>query len=123
MWSSIDKEKMRISQEAHMMDGGYLYAYSRDINSFGEPIETWAEGEYTICGLDFSQGTENPSDDLTREIYDATLRIPYNFDIDEKDKFKVTAYRGEAVELLFEVVTPLWKGMSGNRVGLRKAEI
>lgn len=102
-----------------MMDYGYLLKYTRTINEFGEPVETWALGDGTICGIEYHEGRENPTVDMTTDSYEATLRIPHGLGIRTEDKFLLTQFRGEPASIPFEIVTPVWVGMTGDRMGVR----
>lgn len=106
-----------------MMDYGCRLKYERVISEYGEPVEAWTEGEETECGIEFHQGTENPTATMTTDFYNATLRIPHSFTLSPEDRFRLTKYRDEDVDIIFEVVTPIWKGMTGNRLGLKVLEM
>lgn len=120
IWTDNDKLKMREASEWHMIDEGYRLVRSVAIDGVGDDIETWTQASIpTICGLEMHEGKENKND-FAVTIYDVTLRLPHDYEIDEKDRFLVTKYRNETVNFELELVTPVQYGIANIRVGARK---
>jgi hypothetical protein len=124
MINATDREAMQETQEISMMDKGYRLLQSSSKGDHGEPKEAWErDGDEIDCGIEMKSGVERKGTDLTIIEYDATIRIPVGFEINEKDKFEVTEFRGEAYSQIFEIITPVQKGISCNRVRVRRSEI
>jgi len=117
-----DIQGMRDTQEYSMMDEGVRLIRSESANSYGEPIVTYKEGESTNCGIEFQTHREAHSPEMTIVTYDAILRLPIGYTISEKDRFKLTSYRHDVYEMVFEVATPVQKGISCNRVMVNRVE-
>ena len=116
---------MRDAQTGHMLDTGYLQAYSESFNSFGEPAKVYTEsGTSTDCGLDMRPGIERHLADKTTTTYDATVRLPITATPSVRDRIRITARFGEALAtpLIFDILAPIQRGPSGIRLLLRKIE-
>jgi len=123
IWSAIDKANMRETAEAHMDDVGYRMVRSVTVDDVGDSIETWTqESESTICGLETHEGRENKGD-ISVTTFEMTIRFPYDYTIDQLDRFLVTKFRGETVNLLYEINTPVRLGISAKRAGVKKVEL
>lgn len=123
-WSDLDIENMRASQEAHMMDSGYRYVYSRTLDTFGDEVVSYTkEAAPTICGLEYLSGNENHGSDMTVVTYEAVLRLPFGFILDAKDRFEIVSFRGETVSWMYEVAAPIQQGVSGLQVPVNRVEI
>jgi head-tail adaptor len=81
---------MQSTQEVAMQDTCIVQAYSRTIDSFGAPVETWTDGDPIVCGFDPTPSEENRRADMTALHYDATVRLPIDTSIDTRDRIKVT---------------------------------
>lgn len=124
IWNDLDKENMRNTQESLMMDEGYKLIYSRTIDTFGDESETYTQdSESTICGFEMLSGNEAHGSNMTVVTYEAIIRLPYDYSINEKDKFKITKFRGETVDWTFKIATPIQKGVSGLRINVNRVEV
>lgn len=122
IWSGKDKEDMRQVAELHMYDLGYRLVWSVDVDSVGDDIETWTQAARpTRCGLETHRGREY-KEEMTITTYEMTIRVPHDLDINQKDKFLITRYRGDPVNWQYELVTPIQQGMTAIRFGVRKIE-
>lgn len=119
-WSKLDKERMRDTHDAHMMDECYRWTHTQSIDAVGDVIESWTrDTTKTICGLEFHRGVERMNSDMTITTYDISIRLPYDFEINENDRLEVVLYRGEVASYMFEIVTPPQIGLTAYRVGCR----
>lgn len=94
-------------------------------NTFGEVDNLYTDDSAaTACGLEMKSGNERNYARDTLLVYDAVLRLAITASVDEKDRIKITKRYGETltVPLIFEVVSPMQRGVSGTRVLLRKIE-
>lgn len=120
IWSEKDKDKMRSAAEAHMSDKGYRMVWSVTIDKYGDDIENWTKANNpTICGIETHEGREVKGD-MTDTTYEITVRVPYNFDINEKDRFLITSFRGDTVSWEYELTTPIQYGISATKFGARR---
>jgi hypothetical protein len=117
-FTTKDKELMQDAHDGHMMDDGVRWVYAITHNDYGENVITYTEGEETICGLELRQGDESQNSEMTVTRYEAVLRLPIDFTVNEKDRFQITKFRETAVNWMFQVNTPIQTGMTANRVGL-----
>ncbi len=119
IWSQTEKDKMREASEWHMADKGYRMVWSVSIDSVGDDLETGTkEDNFTYCGIETHEGRENKAE-YTTTTYEVTIRVPVDFEIDEKDHFLITSFRGETVSLEYEITTPIRVGVSAKRFGAR----
>lgn len=122
IWTQTEKDKMREAAEWHMADEGYRMVWSVSIDVVGDDIETWTQAAApTPCGIETHEGREVKSL-MTTTTFETTIRIPQDFVIDQKDHFKITSFRGEAVSWEYEITTPIRDGVSAKRFGARKIE-
>jgi len=126
VWSEEDKALMREAQASTMGDEGYAWRYSTTTqDEYGQVEYPYVRDEEPMeVGIEFSTGTELHGADMTVVQYDAVLRLPYGAKLGEKDRFELTGFRGEVLEvpILFEVQSPQGLGLSGSVVNLRKVE-
>lgn len=125
MFSVNELADMRIAQDAHMMDEGYRMVYSRTLNDFGEPVETWtAETSPLKCGIEMKSGSETDKQTMTIVDYDAVLRLQIGTVIEPKDHFKLTKQFGEDIaDIEYGIVSPIQRGPSGIRILLNRIEL
>ena len=124
-FSTGDLTNMRAAQEEHMMDTCVIQAYVQTKDSHNTLVETWpADGAALSCGLDMRPGSERHGTDKTVVNYDATIRIPITTTPDPRDRLKVTKRHGEAlsVPLVYNIIGPVQRGPSGNRLLLKRIE-
>ena len=124
-FSAADLTNMRETQENHMMDTCVIQAYVQTADTFNELVETWpADSAALSCGLDMRPGSERHQTDKTVVNYDATIRIPLTTTPDPRDRLKVTKRHGEALgaPLVYNIIGPVQRGPSGNRLLLKRIE-
>ena len=121
-FSAAELAAMRVAQQAAMQDTGNVETYSEVINSFGEPVASFAHAADTACGLEMRPGAINLEPDKTTIVYDATVRLPIATVVKETDNFRVTKRFGEtlAVALNFNIVGTVQRGPSGIRLLLQQ---
>lgn len=125
-FSASELANLREMQTAHMMDSCVLQTYSRTFNSYGEPVESWADAASAVdCGLDMRPGRATLGEDMTTTAYDATIRLAITTSIDMKDRIKITKRFGETLgtALVFRVEGPIQRGPSGIRLLLRRVDV
>lgn len=111
--------KLRTASQIHMPDSGQRLAWSVSIDAVGDDIETWTAGSTTICGVETHEGRENKSE-MTSTFYEVTVRVPFDFVIDQKDRFKITKFKGQVVDWEYEITTPIRFGVANKRFGARQ---
>lgn len=124
-FSQAELEAMRDTQDGAMQDVCRLMTYSRTFNSYGEPVEVWADGTTDIiCGLEMKPGTERSRDTMTVIEYDAILRLPIGTTLDEKDRIEVVSRYGEDITAqVYRIAAPIQRGPSGIRILLNQIEL
>lgn len=123
MFGSGDIELMRQIANLHMMDIGYVQVYSSELDEYGDDVVTYTDGALTICGLKNEAGSEYHTPGMTVVTWDAVLRLPIGYEVNEKDRFIITSFRGEPVTMIFEISSPVQIGMTANRVRLKRVEL
>lgn len=108
-----------------MFDACIIRDWSQDFNSFSEEEDSWTDRiEAVPCGLDMRPGSVTAEDNMTLLVYDATLRLPSDTVINEKDRVKIIGRFGEVIAPIeFSIAGSIQRGPSGLRVKLRKAVI
>lgn len=122
-FTAQDLASMREAQYGHMQDSGYFQALTRTYNSYGEEVNFWTDiGSEISCGLEMMSGSEIQASDKTIVEYDAVLRVAINELPSELYRFRVTKRHKEslATPLVFDIVSPVQRGVSGNRILLKK---
>jgi len=123
VWSEAEREKMKAEAEAHMPDRCKRLKYSGTVNKVADTVKTYTEQEKTlICGIEWKIGTKTTTE-LTTVVFDAVLRLPIGTEIDERDRVKITSNRGEPVDWVYEITTPITPGISALRCGIKRVEI
>ena len=124
--NAVELVRMRMTQEAHMFDECVIQRESHTANAINEPVSIYIDDlPATKCGLDMRPGSERYGGQMTRLVYDATVRLPITIMITNLDRIKVTKRFGEtlAIALVFFVVGPVQRGPSGIRLLLGKVEV
>lgn len=125
----IDQSQLRHFRETQvlsLMDTFHKLTYSRTFNEYNEPIESYTEVmRDEPCGLEQKQGEERGADKNAVIVYDATLRLPITYTIDEKDRIRITKRYGERLDapIDYQIVSPQQRGPSGIRLLLKKVSI
>lgn len=122
-FTSDELTALREAQTDHMMDTCYIQALTQTFNTFREEVDSWADSGSAIdCGLEMQAGSETRESDKTVVVYDAVLRIAITDVPSETQRIRVTIRHGETLStpLVFEVISPIQRGPSGNRILLRK---
>ena len=91
-------------------------------NSLGDIINTWVEGIEVACGLQFLGGKETKGE-ITVLPFDATLRLPFNTEINSNCKIQMTEYLSSPYAEIFEVVSEPRYGVSCITLDLKKVSI
>lgn len=118
-FDATDLSNMRTAQTGHMQDSCYIQALTSSVDSFGQPVRSWADtGSELACGLDMRPGSETRKPDLTVVKYDGVIRLGITTTVDETQKIRVTKRFGEAlsVPLIYNIVSPIQRGPSGFRI-------
>lgn len=122
MLSSKDLFVMRGTQVNSLPDTCYLQTLSQSTNSFGEVVNSWTDAAESIaCGLEMKSGSEKRKPENTVVTYDAILRLAITEIPAETKRVRVTKRHNENVtEIIFDIVSPIQRGASGNRLLLQK---
>lgn len=122
-----DITRMQAAQELHMHDTCHRLAYSKTVDDYNSPVETWTENATDIpCGIDQQAGSENLGAGNVTVTYDAVVRLPISqADVwDVKDRLLLTKRFGVAVtNIAYWVASPIQRGPSGLRMLLRKVDL
>lgn len=122
IWSELEKSKMREEAEKHMADRCIIQDRVYSANALGEDTSEWVDrSNETICGFEDKQGSERFGTQILTE-WDATLRLPVNTVVDQKNKVKIVIHRGDPTNITYDIVSPVMQGVSALRVRLRKVE-
>jgi hypothetical protein len=112
---------MRSTQEAAMMDTCMVMPQSEAVDAIGHPVESWADGALTKCGLDPTGGQELRGTDKTVVRWDARIRLPLGTAYEPKDRIKMVRRFGQICdEIIYEIIGPADIGPSGLLLPLRK---
>ncbi len=122
MLSAKDIKAIRAVQVQSLPDTCYLQTLSQTTNSFGEVINSWTDAASTIaCGLEMKSGSEKRTPENTVVTYDAILRIAITEIPPETKRVRVTKRHNESITaIIFDIVSPVQRGASGNRILLQK---
>jgi hypothetical protein len=115
-------ERMRRAAEEAMFDRCRILRYragARDAH--GMPQATWAEGEELPCGFRTLSARE-ALDGAQVPLADAELRLPWDAELSNLDRVRLSARHGEALAEgpLYEVVGLPVRGPSALVVRLRR---
>lgn len=121
VFAANDLANMQAAQNGHMQDTCVIQTYSRTLDSYGSPVETYTDGPAIACGLEMTTGRENHRADMTVERIDATVRLPIGTSLQSTDRIKATRRFGTAITAIeFEIVGEVRCGPSGIRVDVSK---
>jgi len=125
MLSSSDITDMRETQTESLMDVCHFQTRAVEKNSFGETIESWSDAPADIaCGLDTRPGRETRKNNMTVTVYDAVLRLAIDNAPSETQRISIIKRNGENVPpLIYEIVSPVQRGATGNRILLRRVTL
>jgi head-tail adaptor len=108
---------MQTGQVAAMQDTCVVQSYSRTLDTYGSPVESFTDGAAITCGVNMTPGRENRRTDLNAAPIDATIRLPIATSIKSTDHVKVTHRFGVAVtNIIYEVIGEVRRGPSGLQV-------
>lgn len=124
MLSADALSRMRTAQAEHMMDTCVIQTCTQTANTFGELVETFADGSAQVCGLDMRPGSERHSQQNTALQYDATVRLVITTTLTAKDRIKITKRYGETLTtaIIYDIVGPIQRGPSAIRLMLKRVE-
>lgn len=122
MLSAKDLTVIRGTQVQSLPDTCYLQALAKTTNTYGEIVDSWADsGSAIACGLEMKSGSEKRKPDNVVITYDAILRLAITEMPTETKRVRVTKRHGESVTaIIFDIVSPVQRGASGNRILLQK---
>lgn len=124
-FTTEDLIEMQATQAGHMLDICKIRARVQTVDTYGEPVETFpVDSQEVECGLDMRPGNERHTSEGNTIIYDATIRLPIDTELEPTERIKVTKRFGQLLEtpLIYEVVSPIQRGPSGIRYALRRLE-
>ena len=121
MFSTIELNGMRETQEAHMMDTCVIYRVEkREKNARGEAIKTLSKGTESICGLQMEPLAKEYSDSFIEANIDAILRLPLGTEVTPGDEIEITKQFGQSITpRRYEVDRYTNNGPSGCRAYLK----
>jgi hypothetical protein len=102
--STLDLAQMQLDNESHMMDTAVIYTRTDALDSLGQPIPTWTEGDTITCGFAFSPfkfrsreldiyGAEETSEMLVR----ARVSLDEIDTLTTNDRLRLTHLKGVAL--------------------------
>ena len=116
---------MRSVQVDSLQDLCVIQRHTYTGDTYGQQVSSWTDdSDTTVCGLDMRPGSERWSERAMVLNFDATLRLAITETVDEKDRIKITKRYGSilATPLVFEIVGPMQRGVSGIRLLLNRIE-
>ena len=121
MFSAIELEAMRQTQEAHMMDTCVIYrVVSKEKDKRGTYRKTLDEGTESICGLQMDPVAVNHGESYKSAEIDAVLRLPLDVTVRPEDEIEIVKRFGEAIApQRYEVDRFVNTGPSGGRAYLK----
>lgn len=121
-FSTTELARMQGAQVGAMQDICVVQSYSRTLDTYGSPVETFTDGASIACGVEMTAGRENRRADMNVEKIDATVRLPIGTTIKAADHVKVTQRFGVTLSaaLIFEVIGEIRRGPSGLQVDLQE---
>lgn len=123
IWSDSEKSKMRSAYDNYMADACKICTRGISYSSVGDDIETFTEASTeTICGLEM-QGGQEVFAETGERVWDATIRLPINTPLSPLDRIHITKLKGEAADIMYEVLGPINIGVAGKTARLRKLEL
>lgn len=121
MFSIIELNGMRDTQEAHMMDTCVIYRVEkREKNARGEMIKTLGTGKRSVCGLQMEPLAKEYSDSFIEANIDAILRLPLGTEVTPGDEIEIVKRFGQSIPpRRYEVDRYTNDGPSGCRAYLK----
>lgn len=121
MFSIIELNGMRETQEVHMMDTCVIYRVEkREKNARGEMIKTLGTGKRSICGLQMEPLAKEYSDSFIEANIDAILRLPLGTEVTPGDEIEIVKRFGQSIPpRRYEVDRYTNDGPSGCRAYLK----
>ncbi len=120
-----DLAYLRATHEEMLPDKCIICPYTLGEQSDrGKLIESWPEtADEIACGLDTQRATEVMLSDKTVIKAHGRIRLPYGTSVDARDRIKITERYGTDDSVLYEVVGPAMKGVSGVLVNVVKVQV
>ena len=130
--STLELAQMQADNEDHMMDTSVIYTRADTLDSYGQPVPAWTEGDTIPCGFGFSPfkfrsrelniyGAEETSEILVR----ARVPLDYQDTLTTNDRLRLTHLKG--VELTtaqdYDIQGFLETGPSAAVVNLKRVEL
>lgn len=109
-----------------MQDECVVCRFSSVRNSINEETGvTNAESEATACSLDMRAGSERHGANYSMIGFDATVRLPIDTVVDERDEILVTKRFGESLDtpIRFNVAGPVQRHATAIRLLLKKVQV
>ena len=125
MFSTIELNGMRETQEAHMMDECIIYhVVSKSKDSRGQYVNTFDKGMTTICGVQLDPLPYEYSGSFVEGDMDAIMRLPLGTVIEPDDEVEITKRFGAEVPVKrYQVVRYTNDGVSGCRAYLKARNV
>ena len=99
-------ERMRQTQEAHMMDLGHVMVFvTEEKDAHNAPVPRWSIGPAVKCGFQFKNETDEMQGRGDVPTIDAELRLPKETEICKWDRFRLTHRLGVAQQMIMEFET------------------
>lgn len=125
MFSAIELEAMRQTQEAHMMDTCVIYrVVGKNKNSRGVYVSDLDSGVESICGLMMQPMAMNNNEKYQLADIDAVVRLPHGVSVNPLDEIEITKRFGEEITpKRYKVDRYCNDGPSGGRAYLKAKTI
>ena len=104
---STELASIRADELATFTDTGVRMVYTEGTRSVsGKSTVTWPDGDSTTCLVLFTSSQERRGADIQPVSWDAIARLPHDFTIAYRDKFRLTRRFGVALAaaVTFQVV-------------------
>jgi len=115
--------RLQGTQDGHMQDTCVILTRSTAADGYNWPVESWANGIETICGLNFDPQNEAMQASQVSEI-DLEMRLPLGREslVTVTDRVKITKRYGVTISLqpVYEVISGPDRGPSGLVVKLKQ---
>ena len=121
--SPTELARMQATQESAMQDTCVILTRSTAVDDYNWPVESWADGVVSVCGLNFDPRTEGMTDTQVEQV-DLEMRLPLGKEslITATARVKVTKRYGVTIspQPVYEVVSGPDRGPSGLVVKLER---
>lgn len=115
-FSTTELVRLQATQESAMQDTCVILTRSTAVDDYNWPVESWADGVMSVCGLNFDPRTEGMTDTQVEQV-DLEMRLPLAREslITSTSRVKITKRYGVTIspQPVYKVISGPDRGPSG----------